>query len=328
MATPLEQILAGALEEAPNGGSLLLEHGGRRADDAVMNGSALIDRSLKALARRVAPAFFRLAGIAVEPSTLHWEDVTVNLPELRADQVLLVEETGPAGRWGMHFEFQLEPDRRVLPDWFFKNAAFTRQLGIEVLLTVIYLTRGRRARFPTAYTVRRGGGRNRFEFETVRLWEHAERIRSGDLQELAPLLVLCENEPTGATLREERELIHRLAVPSEVRSDLLAIAVMVGTRYFGRELLLELFREEMQMLKEASFIQEWLTEAEAEAEARGEARGRLEAMRANLRLLLEERFGALPEALASQIAAIDDTEQLQRALRQVVHVQRPEELAL
>jgi predicted transposase YdaD len=274
-----------------------------------MNGSALIDRSLKALARRAAPAFFRLAGITVDPSAIHWEDVSVNLPELRADQVLLVEADGDAERWAMHVEFQLEPDRRVLPDWFFKNAALTRQLGMEVLLTVIYLRRGRRARFPTAYIVRRGGARNRFEFATVRLWEHAERIRSGDLQELAPLLVLCENEPTEATLREERDLIRRLAVPPETRSDLLAIAVMVGTRYFGRELLLELFREEMEMLKEASIIQDGLDDSEARGravgEAEGEARGQTREARRILLRQLRRRFGDLPEEVVDRIQNAD-----------------------
>jgi hypothetical protein len=69
-------------------------------------------------------------------------------------------------------------------------------------------------------TIQRGGGRNRFEFETVRLWEHAERIRGGDLQELAPLLVLCENEPTEATLREERELIRQLAARARTAKSL------------------------------------------------------------------------------------------------------------
>ena len=48
-----------------------------------MNGSAIIDRSLKALARRAAPAFVRLADLSVEPSAIRWEDVTVSLPELR-----------------------------------------------------------------------------------------------------------------------------------------------------------------------------------------------------------------------------------------------------
>jgi hypothetical protein len=254
-----------------------------------MNGSTLIDRSLKALARRAAPTFCRLAGVLTDPSAIHWEDVTINLPEYRADQVLLIGEASDPERWGMHLEFQLEPSREVLPGWFYKNAALTRQLGLPVLLTAVYLTRGRYARFPAAYVVRRGNLENRFVFDRIRLWEHAERIRSGELQELAPLLVLCENNPTEATLREERELILRLPAAPQLRSDLLAVAVMVGTRYFSREVLLRLFREEMQMLKEASVIQDWLDEAEA-----GGAR------RLVLRLL-RERFGELPPGVVRRV---------------------------
>src|SRR5712692_1367740 len=103
-----------------------------------MNGSTLIDRSLKALARRAAPAFFRLIGEPVEPSAIRWEDVSINLPEHRADQVLLVGQEDDPERWGLHLEFQLEPDRRVLPGWFLKNAALTAQLDRPVILTVVY----------------------------------------------------------------------------------------------------------------------------------------------------------------------------------------------
>jgi hypothetical protein len=39
-----------------------------------------------------------------------------------------------------------------------------------------------------------------------------------------------------------------------VRADLLAVAVMVGHRQFARDLLLSFFREELQMLKEASVV--------------------------------------------------------------------------
>jgi hypothetical protein len=48
----------------------------------------------------------------------------------------------------------------------------------------------------------------------------------------------------------------------------------------------------------------------------------------DLRLLLEERFGPLPETLAAQIAAIADAERLRNALRQVVHLRSLEDLAL
>jgi hypothetical protein len=258
----------------------------------------LIDRSLKALARRAVPAFLRLAGVDVPPAAIRWEDVTINLPEFRADQVLLVGADDDPHRWALHLEFQLEPDRRVMPGWFLKNAALTAQLGCPVILTVLYLTRGRYSRFPATYMASGGGLQNGYTFHTLRLWEHAARIRSGELRELAPLLVLCENNPTEETLQEERRLIRQVA-PPELRNELLAIAMMVGTRYFVRERLLELFQEEMAMLKEASVIQEWIEEGEARGRAEGEAR---EARRLVLRLL-ERSFGELPPEVIARLEA-------------------------
>ena len=82
-----------------------------------------IDRSLKVLIRRAYPAFFRLARLDVDPSTIYSDDVTVILPEHRADQVFLVGAAGDPNRWGLHLEYQLQPDRRRMPGWLLKNAA-------------------------------------------------------------------------------------------------------------------------------------------------------------------------------------------------------------
>src|SRR5689334_4097075 len=101
--------------------------------------------------RRAAPAFFRLAHVEVDPRTVHAEDVTINLPEHRADQVFVIGTADDPNRWAMHLEYQLEPDARRLKGWFLKNAALTAQLECEVILTVVYLTRGRYATFPDAY---------------------------------------------------------------------------------------------------------------------------------------------------------------------------------
>lgn len=57
-------------------------------------------------------------------------------------------------------------------------------------------------------------------------------------------------------------------------------------------------------------------------------RGQVRACKENLRMLLEERFGALPAALAARIEQIDDLERLRDALRQVVHVADLSELSL
>src|SRR5438034_6644052 len=61
-------------------------------------------------------------------------------------------------------------------------------------------------------------------------WEHADRIRSGELPELAPLLILCDDQFSEATLREERELILTADVSQSVRSELLAVADRKSTR--------------------------------------------------------------------------------------------------
>jgi hypothetical protein len=49
------------------------------------------------------------------------------------------------------------------------------------------------------------------------------------------------------------------------------------------------------------------------------AKGELTNCRQNLRLLLEERFGPLPEELAQQIESIHDLERLRAGLRQVLY---------
>lgn len=232
----------------------------------------LFDRSLKVRIRHAAPTLFRLAGVTADPLVIQPTDTAINISEFRADQVFLVRDAEDPLRWAIHIEYQMEPDARVLEDWFFKNAALTVQLQRKVILLVVYLTRGRRASFPDTYTVQGDGLTNSFRFETIRLWEHADRIRSGELVELAPLLVLCENRPTEATLRKERELILRVPVP-ELRRELLAVALTVATRYFSRDLLLAHFREELDMLKEASIIQEWIDEGEARGEERGRTAG-------------------------------------------------------
>jgi predicted transposase YdaD len=260
-----------------------------------------IDRALKALFRDVPQAFLRLAGadaaLARPPG-----DVSINLPEFRADGVLPVDEPGEPDAGALYFEWQWEPDTRELPDWFLKCAGLTAQLRRPVVLIVIYLHRGDRATFPDAYRPIVAGDGNSYGFATIRLWEHADRIRRGDLPELAPLLVLCEAEPDAAILEEERELILSLEVPEPVRADLLAIAVAVGGRFVPKDLVRAIFREEIEVIKETGLIGEWLDEAEARGETRGGARA---AQNALLRLL-ESRFGTVPESVVTRVRAADE----------------------
>jgi predicted transposase YdaD len=277
-----------------------------------------IDRSVKALLRRVPEVFSRLAWIDVDPTHVRREDVSINLLEFRADQLFLIHGDHDPRRWALHLEAQLQPDRRVLRGWFLKNAALAAELNRDVVLLAIYLTRGARRRFPNSYTVLRGGMRTEFRFSVVRLWEHAHRIRTGELPELAPLLVLCEDRPDEQTLREERALILNLDVPQQMRADLLAVALTVGSRYFARDLLLTLFREDLPMLKEAGIVEDWIAEAAAAAERRGRAEGEARQARSMLLQFLRARFDELPAALIERVEAADPdwcAEMLVRAAR-------------
>jgi predicted transposase YdaD len=248
---------------------------------------------LKALVRRVPTAFLRLAGIDVEPGAIRTDDVTINLPEFRADQVLLVGQQDDPARWALHVEFQLRPDQRVLRSWFLKNAALTAQLRVTVPLLAIYLSRGRYRTFPSRYEVNVGSLRTVFDFDVLLLWEHADRIRNGELPELAPLLVLCEDSPTEETLREERALILGLQAPRAVKAELLAVSVTVGARYFAREVVLRHFQEELQILKEARFIEEWIEEAVE--------KGRAVESREMLLKLMRAKFANLPETVVARV---------------------------
>jgi predicted transposase YdaD len=131
--------------------------------------------------------------------------------------------------------------------------------------------------------------------------------------------------PRQETLLEERDLILRLDARLPVRSDLLAVALTVGSRYFTRDLLLTIFREELQMLKEASIVEDWIAEGEARGRAEGEARGRAEGeargraegeargraegeatgAREVLETILRRRFGKLPSSLLARIQGAD-----------------------
>jgi hypothetical protein len=111
--------------------------------------------------------------------------------------------------------------------------------------------------------------------------------------------------PSEETLREERELILGASIDASLRADLLAVAVTVGTRYFGRAVLESLFREELQMLKEASCVQEWIEQALEQGEAQGMAQGMAQEARQLVLQQLRAKFGELPVAVTARVEGAD-----------------------
>ena len=135
-------------------------------------------------------------------------------------------------------------------------------------------------------------------FTAIRLWEHSDRIRNGDLPELAPLLLLSENNPTEATLREEADLVRGANLPPDTEAGLLTIILMVASQRFSRQWLQTLFEEkEINMMQKSGLIGDWIQE--------GEARGRTETARRMTQRFLVKRFGTLPTALLERIEQAD-----------------------
>lgn len=284
-----------------------------------------IDASVKALLRRVPEVMVRLAGIEPVPERIRFEDTAINLPEYRADHVLILGAAGDEDRGALHFEHQLRPDPDKIPGWELKRCALRAHLNMPVVLVVLYLEKGDRATFPNRSTDTLCGLRNEFEFASIRLWEHADRIRDGDLWELAPLLVLCEDNPGEDTIRTELRIIQNSGADDATQAYLLAVALRVGGRRLPRPLLEAIFRKELPMVKGATIIDDWIQEGEARGEARGETRGRTEEARRMLLTVLRARFGELPDAMASQIQAAD-AEWCEALLLQTMRVESLAEL--
>jgi len=90
-------------------------------------------------------------------------------------------------------------------------------------------------------------------------------------------------------------------------------------------------QEEVRKMSETivqTWEQELLTRGQAEGEARGRAVGHVEEAREMLRAALEEKFGAVPEALVRRIASTHEVERLRAAHRRVFHISAPSELEL
>jgi hypothetical protein len=81
--------------------------------------------------------------------------------------------------------------------------------------------------------------------------------------------------------------------------------------------------EEVRAMSEVA----WKTTADV-MEERGEAKGELRARRDDLRALLEERFGPLPETVVQRIDAATDADRLRLAIRKVLRIESLDDLSI
>lgn len=275
----------------------------------------VFDRVLKVLAREYAPRLLELALPNVPLQMVGTlENVELAIPEERVDFVHRAVYEGQ--EYALHIEFQTEHRADVPQRLFVYSALLTRQLGLPVLTIVLYLAR-HSTRLPHAYQVEVGEAVvNRFEYPVVRLWEYADEIAQGRWPELAPLLVaLAEGQPNEAVLARERELILQ-ETDSRKRANLLACAVTIGARYFDKEFLWQFFHEEVELMREATFIEDWLEEKLEEGHQRGLQQGLQAGLQQGLQQglrqahlediqrLLRWRFGKVPLSLIERLGRL------------------------
>ncbi|MBC7335842.1 MAG: hypothetical protein H5U01_06165, partial [Clostridia bacterium] len=167
----------------------------------------VFDRSVKALARRYPEPFVRVALGSVEDLTVETiENPEINLPERRPDFVYGLRQKDR--EYILHLEFQLEHQADVPERMFTYNALLTAAYERPVLSAVIYLERRNYRQLPQEYVVEfRGRPVHTFPYLVVRLWEYAKAVASGELRELAPLLILLTEQKDEKVLARSRELI-------------------------------------------------------------------------------------------------------------------------
>ena len=236
---------------------------------------SVLDRAAKRLFGEAPRAALLLAGARLpEGVTIRREDVSINIAEHRADQVFVPDV--PGSPWAIHMEYVTQPDPRDHPNWLYKNGCLNRQLKIPVLLVVVYLEKGDYATFHAGCTLEGGGILNTHGWHVVLLWDFVEAIRHGALRELAPFLSLCLDHPTEEILLEQKAIIKDLDVSEARRAELIALSMMIGRRQFSESALEAAFREELPMLKEMEFVQEWMAECRQEGLFQGREEGREE----------------------------------------------------
>jgi hypothetical protein len=106
-------------------------------------------------------------------------DAQINIPELRADKALIIEDDGKI--FYLLLEAMLEPDRSDLPTFALKALGMQYTLKKPVIAVIVYLQKGDYATFPDSFENRVGNISNQFILTKILLWEHKERILNGEL---------------------------------------------------------------------------------------------------------------------------------------------------
>ena len=279
------------------------------------------DRSLKILARDHPEIFLKLI-LKGNDEAVHVavrENPEVNLAEKRLDYAFLI--TMKSGeKLVLLLEFLFLPERGSLRDYYIKHGLMTAISDDPVILVVFYFSEGGSKELESKYAIEAGGLRNSFHFEGVNLNKYKKQIEDGELREFAPFLPILEGRVDERILSEVRSLVLR-EPDAKKRANLFSIAITIACRYMDKEILREYFKEEMDMLRQASFVEEWIEEGVQ----KGIHTGTLQKAREDVVEILEVRFEIAPVSIAKTINEIDDPSVLKMLHKKAATVNSLEE---
>ena len=243
------------------------------------------------------------------------KNVELNLPEKRVDFVQRIR-IGDR-EYLLHVEFQFRFNADVPKQAFVYSALLTEQSGLPVITVVLFLERTE-SELPDVYEVRVGDHVvHRFEYPVLKLWDYEEKIRSGNLRELAPLLALVSEKKDAKMLAQERQLILE-EKDAKKRADQLALAVMVASRYFDKQFLWDFFREEVAQMQTSTFIDDWIEEALERGLQQGHQQGLQQGKAEDILSVLSLRNGGTPSWMEEKVRSIQDKEELDGLLKMAV----------
>jgi len=163
-----------------------------------------------------------------------------------------------------------------------------------------------------------------------------------------PFLSLLYEQPDPSLMDEQINLLSQIADP-KLRADLLTTTIIVNIRTFGREVVLAKFVKEINMLKETSLVQGWMTESRQEGWQEGQKEGWQEGQKEGwqegqkegwqegqkegqkqgklvvLQSILSQKFGALAPSVLLKLQSLSN-EQLDRLTLTLLNIASHEEL--
>ncbi len=267
-----------------------------------------LDRVSKLLFRAYPDLVVKLAfpGQAVQVLSVE-ENVEINLPTRPVDTVMTIatHEEGIYRKLALHLEYYVKHEPDVPQTLFIYSGELTDRMQMPVITVVVYSERRQKKSRPQPeYRVELGGRVvNRFQYLDLWLIDYLDQIRSGELAPLAPFLLEVSSQPTVETLRLARDLARRELDESR-RALLLSFVVLLAGRYFDKETIREMFREEAKMLRTQTFIDEWLDEAEKKGLEKGREKGQSQF----LLHFLQRKFGALPVDFVTDIEKLAEAQ--------------------